>query len=170
MLLSRIWPLSTLSSITTLGKYVCAHNTQSMSILKCAVMSDSLQPYGLQPTRLLCPLDFPGKNMEKECIAISSSMGSSQPRDQTHISCIISCIGRWILYHWATWEAKNVIKIARRNSYNIRHADDTIQMAESEEKLKNLSMKVKEKSAKADFKLNIKKPRSCHPVSSLHDK
>ena len=41
---------------------------------------------------------------------------------------------------------------------------------ESEKKLKNLLMKVKEKSAKADFKLNIKKPRSCHPVSSLHGK
>ena len=67
-------------------------------------------------------------------------------------------------------EAKNGIKIARGNSYNLRYADDTIQRAESEEKLKNLLMKVKEKSAKADFKLNIKKPRSCHPVSSLHGK
>ena len=36
MSLSRIWPLPTLSSITTLGKYVCAHNTHSMSIFKCS--------------------------------------------------------------------------------------------------------------------------------------
>ena len=43
-------------------------------------------------------------------------------------------------------------------------------MAESEEKLKNLLMKVKDKDTKADFKLNIKKPRLCHLVSSLHGK
>ena len=62
------------------------------------------------------------------------------------------------------------LKIARRNSYNLRYADDIIQMAESEEKLKNLLMKVKDKDTKADFKLNIKKPRLCHLVSSLHGK
>ena len=39
-----------------------------------------------------------------EWVAISSSRGSSQPRDRTHISCV-SCIGRWTLYHCATWEA-----------------------------------------------------------------
>ena len=38
-----------------------------------------------------------------EWVAFSSSRGSSQTRDQTHLSCI-SCIGRWILYHWATWK------------------------------------------------------------------
>ena len=40
-------------------------------------------------------------------VAISCSWGSSPPRDWTHVSCI-SCIGRWILYHWATWEAWSV--------------------------------------------------------------
>ena len=62
----------------------------------------SLWPHRLQPTRLLCPWDFTGKNMEQ--IAISSSRGSSQPRDWTHVSSA-SCIGRQILYHCATWEA-----------------------------------------------------------------
>ena len=38
-----------------------------------------------------------------EWVAISSSRGSSQPRDRAHVS-FSSCIGRWILYHWATWE------------------------------------------------------------------
>jgi len=42
-----------------------------------------------------------------EWMAISSSRGSSQPRDQTHISCV-SCIGRQILYHCITWEALSV--------------------------------------------------------------
>ena len=39
-----------------------------------------------------------------EWAAINCSRGSSQSRDQTHVSCI-SCTDRWILYHWATWEA-----------------------------------------------------------------
>ena len=52
-------------------------------------------------------------------------------------------------------EAQNVIKIARRNINNLRHADDTILMAESEEELKSLLMKIKEESEKAGLKLNI---------------
>ena len=43
-----------------------------------------------------------------EWVAISSSKGSSWPRDRTCISCI-SCVGRQILYHWATWEAQDVV-------------------------------------------------------------
>ena len=49
-----------------------------------------------------------------------------------------------------------------RNINNLRYADDTALMAESEEELKNLLMKVKEESEKADLKLNIKKTRSYH--------
>ena len=52
------------------------------------------------------------------------------------------------------------IKIARRYINNLRYADDTILMAESEYKLKSLLMKVKEESEKAGLKLNIKKLRS----------
>ena len=52
-------------------------------------------------------------------------------------------------------EAQAGIKIARRNINNLRHADDTILMAESEEELKSLLMKVKEESEKAGLKLNI---------------
>ena len=54
-------------------------------------------------------------------------------------------------------EAQAGIKIARRNINNLRYADDTILMAESEEKLKNLLMKVKEESEKVGLKLNIQK-------------
>ena len=61
------------------------------------------------------------------------------------------------------------IKIARRNTNNLRYADDTTLMAESEEELKSLLMRVKEKSEKASLKL-IKKLRSRHPVPSLHGK
>ena len=55
-------------------------------------------------------------------------------------------------------EAQAGIKIARRNINNLRYADDTIIMAESEE-LKSFSMKVKEESEKAGLKLNIQKAK-----------
>ena len=54
-------------------------------------------------------------------------------------------------------EAQPGIKIARRSIYNLRYADDTTLMAESEEELKSLLMKVKEESEKAGLKLNIQK-------------
>ena len=54
-------------------------------------------------------------------------------------------------------EAQAGIKIARRNSSNLRYADDTTFMAESEEELKSLLIKVKEESEKAGLKLNIHK-------------
>ena len=56
-------------------------------------------------------------------------------------------------------EAQAGIKIARRNINNLRHADDTILMAESKEELKSLLMKVKEESEKVGLKLNIQKTK-----------
>ena len=70
-------------------------------------------------------------------------------------------------------EAQAGIKIARRNTNNLRYADNTTLMAESEEELKSLLMKVKEESEKFGLKLNIQKKmplRSWHPVPSLHGK
>ena len=70
-------------------------------------------------------------------------------------------------------EAQAGIKIARRNINNLRYADDTTLMAESEEELKSLLMKVKEESEKFGLKLNSQKKmplRSWHPVPSLHGK
>ena len=60
-------------------------------------------------------------------------------------------------------EAQVGIKIARRNINNLRYADDTTLMAESEEELKSLLMKVKEKSEKAGLKLNIQKTKIMAP-------
>ena len=56
-------------------------------------------------------------------------------------------------------EAQAGIKIARRNTNNLRYADYTILMAESKEKLKSLLMKVKEETEKVDLKLNIQKTK-----------
>ena len=67
-------------------------------------------------------------------------------------------------------EAQAGIKIARRNINNLRYADDTTLIAESEEKLKNLLMKVKEETEKAGLNSAFRKLRSWHPVPSLHGK
>ena len=67
-------------------------------------------------------------------------------------------------------EAEFGIKIAGRNINNLRYANDTTIMAESEEELKSLLMKVKEESEKVGLKLNIQKTKSWHPVPSLHGK
>ena len=56
-------------------------------------------------------------------------------------------------------ETQAGIKIARRNSNNLRYADATTLMTETEEELKSLLMKMKEGSKKADLKLNIQKPK-----------
>ena len=67
-------------------------------------------------------------------------------------------------------EAQAGIKIARRNINNLRYADDITLMAESEEELKSLLMKVKEESEKFGLKFSIHLLRSWHPVQSLHGK
>ena len=62
------------------------------------------------------------------------------------------------------------IKIARRNNNNLRYADETTLMAESEGELQSLLMKAKEKSGKVGLKLNIQKTKIMAPVPSLHGK
>ena len=60
-------------------------------------------PMAYSPARLFCPWNFPGKYTGVGCLFYTR--GSAQPRDWTQVSCI-SCIGRWILHHWATWEVR----------------------------------------------------------------
>ena len=64
-------------------------------------------------------------------------------------------------------EAQAGVKIARRNINNLRYADDTTLMAESEEELKSLLMKVKEESEKVGLKLNIQKNKIMAPFSAI---
>ena len=67
-------------------------------------------------------------------------------------------------------EVQGGIKISGRNIDNLRYAEDTTLMAESEEELKSILMQLKEESEKVGLKLNIKKVRSWHLVPSLHGK
>ena len=67
-------------------------------------------------------------------------------------------------------ETQAGVKITRRNVNNLRYVDDTTLMAESEEELKSLLMKVKEESENVGLNLNIQKMKIMHPVPSLHGK
>ena len=83
--------------------------------------------------------------------------------------CLFNLYAEYIIQNARLNEAQFGIKIARRNINNLRNADDTTLMAESEEELKSLLMKVKE-SEKAGLKLNIHKLKPWLLVPSLHDK
>ena len=80
----------------------------------------------------------------------------------------ITPYAEYIMRNAGLEETQAGIKIARRNIKNLRYADDTMLMAEREEELKSLLMKVKVESEKVGLKLNIQKRRSWHLVPSLH--
>ena len=82
--------------------------------------------------------------------------------------CLFNLYAEYIMRNAGLEEAQDGIKIARRNINNLRYADDTTLMAESEEELKSLLMKVKEESEKVGLKLNIqrKKIMASGPITS----
>ena len=73
------------------------------------------------------------------------------------VPCLFNLNAEGIMWNSGLDETQARIKIARRNISNLRYADDTTLMAESEEELKCLFMKVKEESEKVGLKLNIQK-------------
>ena len=82
--------------------------------------------------------------------------------------CLFNLYAEYIMRNAGVKEAQARIKIARRNINNLRYADDTTLMAESEEELKSLLMKVKEESEKVGFQLNIQKTKimASGPITS----
>ena len=82
--------------------------------------------------------------------------------------CLFNLYAEYIVQNARLDEAEAGIKIARRNINNFKYADDTTFMAESEEELKNLLMKVKEESEKAGLRLNIQKTKimASGPITS----
>ena len=72
-------------------------------------------------------------------------------------SCLFNLYAEYVMRNVGLDEAQSGIKIAGRNINNLRYADDTTFMAESEEELKSLLMRVKEESEKTDLKLTFKK-------------
>ena len=84
--------------------------------------------------------------------------------------CLFKFYAEYIMQNTRLDEAQAGIQIAGRNTNNFRYADDTTLMAESEEELKRLLMKVKEESENLAYNSTFKKLRSWHLVRSLHDK
>ena len=84
--------------------------------------------------------------------------------------CLFNLYAEYIIRNTGLDEAQAGNKTAGRNINNLRYADNTTVMAESEEELKNLLMKVKEETEKAGLKFNIQKLRPWHLVPSLHGK
>ena len=84
--------------------------------------------------------------------------------------CLFNLYAQYIMQNTGADEAEAGIKIVRRNINNLRYADDTTRMAESEEELKSLLMKVKQESEKVGLELTFRKRRSWHLVPSLHGK
>ena len=83
-------------------------------------------------------------------------------------SCLFNLHAKYIMRNTGLEEAQAGIKIAGRNINNLRYADDTTLVAESEEELKSLLMKVKEESEKVGLKLNIQKTKimASGPITS----
>ena len=95
-------------------------------------------------------------------------IGKGGPQGCMLSPCLFNLYAEYIMRNAGLEEAQAGIKIAGRNISNLRYADDTTLMAESEEELKSLLMKMKEESKKVGLKLNIHKTKimaSC-PISS----
>ena len=86
------------------------------------------------------------------------------------LPCLFNLHVEYIIWNISLDDSQAGIKIVGENIKNLRYADDTRLMAESEEELKSLLMKVKKESKKAGLKLNIHKTKLWHPVLSLHGK
>ena len=84
--------------------------------------------------------------------------------------CLFNFYAEYIMRNTGLKETQAGIKISGRNINNLRYADDTSLMAESEEYLKSLLMKFKEESENVDLKFSIQKLRSWHLVPALYGK
>ena len=73
--------------------------------VRCTVVSDSWQPHGVQPSRLLCPWDSPGKNTGVGCHFLLQGIFSTQGSNLGLLHC------RWILYHLSPWEAHAMLHV-----------------------------------------------------------
>ena len=120
-------------------------------------------------TFFLIQLESPKKNLSVFCLVLLAFY----KKNSKDLSCILSpCLfnlyAEYIMRNAGLEEAQAGIKIARRNINNLRYSDDTTLMAESEEELKSLLMKVKQESEKVGLKLNIQKTKimASGPITS----
>ena len=109
----------------------------------------------------------------KQQLELDMEQPTGSKQEGVHQGCILSpCLfnfyAEYIMRNTGLEEAQVGIKIAWRNINNLRYADDTTLMAESEEELKSLLMKVKEESEKVGLKLNVQKTKimASGPITS----
>ena len=150
------------SALSTTTVFDCGHHNKLWKILKEMGIPDHL-------TYLLRNL-YAGQEAEPD---IEQQTGSNWERSSSRLyiaPCLFNLYAVYIMRNPGLDEAQAGIKVARRNINNLRYADDTTLMAESEEELKSLWMKVKEESEKVGLNSTFKKQRSWHLVPSLHGK
>ena len=118
------------------------------------------------PDHLTCLLRnlYAGQEATVRTGLVPNRKGVHQGQGYILSSCLFNLYVEYIMQNARLGKAQARFKIARRNINNVRYVDATTLMAESEEELKSLLVKVKEESEKANLKLNIKKLRSWHPL------
>ena len=92
-------------------------------------------------------------------MALMYSFPNFEPVSCSMSPCSVNVYAEYIMWNARLDELQAGIKVARRNINNLRYADDTTLMVQSEEELKSLLMKVKEESEKAGLKFNIQKTK-----------
>ena len=107
------------------------------------------------------------RNQQPE-LYMEQAAGSKSALSRLLSPCLFNLHAEYIMRNAGLDDAKAGIKIARRNINNLRYADDTTFMAENEEQLKSLLMKVKEESEKVGLKFNIQKTKimASDPITS----
>ena len=130
-------------------------------------MSDSVQPHKRQPTRLPHPWDSPGKNTGVGCHLFLQCMKVKKVKSLSRV--------RLLATPWTVaYQAPLPMEFSRKEYWSglslpsPRYADDTTLIAESEEELNSLLMKLKEKSEKIGLKFNIQKTKimASSPITS----
>ena len=106
--------------------------------------------------------------IRKQQLELDMDQQTGSKQEKEYVKAVY-CHSAYLTYTQSTsWETLGWKKIARRNINNLRYADDTTLMTESEEELKSLLMKVKEESEKVGLKLNIQKTKvmASGPITS----
>ena len=106
--------------------------------------------------------------VKKQQLELDMEQQTGSKSGKEYVYCLFNLYAEHIMRNVGLDEAQAGIKIAGRNINNLRYADDTNLMAESEEELKSLLMKVKEESEKVGLKLNIQKTKimTSGPITS----
>ena len=138
-----------------------AQTSQSLDAAKYKVPMPASRPC-INQNRLLLPIII---SME-----ITRMIGKGVRQGSILSPCLFNLYAEYIMRNAGLEEAQAGIKIVGRNINNLRYADDTTLMAEGEEELKSLLMKVKEESERVGLKLNFEKIKIVTSHPSLHDK